>query len=64
MADKAEERPLRTDLHAVEDRLITLEVKIASLPTQRDLTRIASWAVLVGTIIILLAILGIEAFVR
>jgi hypothetical protein len=48
----------------VEGRLLSLEVKIASLPMLRDLTRVAFWAVLVGTVIVLLGILGIEALVR
>jgi hypothetical protein len=64
MADKSEERLLCADDHAVEGRLLSLEVKIASLPMLRDLTRVAFWAVLVGTVIVILGILGIEALVR
>ena len=43
MADKSEERLLCADDHAVEGRLLSLEVKIASLPMLRDLTRVAFW---------------------
>ena len=48
MPDEPEDRLSRADIHALENRIVSLEVKIASLPTQRDLTRVAFLALLAG----------------
>jgi hypothetical protein len=62
MPDEPEDRLSRADIHAVENRIFSLKVKIASLPTQRDLTRVAFWALLAGAVIVLSAVFGSERF--
>jgi hypothetical protein len=64
MPDEPEDRLSRADIHALENRIFSLEVKIASLPTQRDLTRAAFWALLASAVIVLSAVFGVGAFFR
>jgi hypothetical protein len=65
MPDEPEDRLSRADIHALENRIFSLEVKIASLPTQRDLTRVAFWAALLaGAVIVLLVVFGVGACFR
>ena len=61
MQDEPEDRLSRADIHALENRIVSLEVKIASLPTQRDLTRVAFLALLAGAALVLV---GIEVLPR
>ena len=39
--ERSEDRLLREDIYELENKLDSLEAKLASLPTQRDLTRVA-----------------------
>ena len=64
MPEELEGCQLRADIHALEGRIITLEVKIASLPTTRDITRVAFWAVLAGAVMVVFALFGVGAFFR
>jgi hypothetical protein len=52
---------LREDLYELENRLDSIEAKLACLPTQRDLTRVALLSLLSGAVLVLF---GIGAFVR
>jgi hypothetical protein len=61
MPDEPEDRLSRADIHALENRIVSLEVKIAALPTQRDLTRVALLALLAGAALVLV---GIEVLPR
>ena len=54
--DEPEDRLSRADIHALENRIVSLEVKIASLPTRRDLTRVAFLALLAGAALVLVGI--------
>jgi hypothetical protein len=56
-----EDRLLREDLYALENRLDSMEEKLSCLPTQCDLTRTVLLALLTAAAIVLF---GIEAFVR
>ena len=56
MPDEPEDRLSRADIHALENRIVSLEVKIASLPTRRDLTRVAFLALLAGAALVLVGI--------
>ena len=61
LEQNSEDRLLREDLYALENRLDTMEAQISRLPTQRDLTRVVVLAFLTAAVIVLF---GIEAFVR
>jgi hypothetical protein len=55
----SEDRLLREDLYALENRLDTMEAQISRPPTQRDLTRAVLMAFLIAAALVLF---GIEAF--
>jgi len=57
----SEDRLLREDLYEIENKLDLIEAKLAGLPTQRDLTRVALLSLITAAIIVLF---GIGALVR
>ena len=61
LEERSEDRLLREDLYELENKLDSLESKLASLPTQRDLTLVALRSLLSGAVLVLF---GIEAFLR
>ena len=62
MRDKeSEDRLLRVDLYEIENKLDSIDIKVAAIPTQRDLTRVALLALLTGAVLVLF---GMEAFLR
>ena len=57
----SEDRLLREDLYELENKLDLIEAKLACLPTQRDLTRVALLSLITAASIVLF---GIGALVR
>jgi hypothetical protein len=53
MLEESEDRLLRADLYELENRLDSIEAKLACLPTLRNLGRIALSTVLSGAAIVL-----------
>jgi hypothetical protein len=61
MPEEPEDRLLRTDLYEIENKIDLIETKLAALPTQRDLTRVALFTLLSGAVLVLF---GIGVFLR
>ena len=62
MRDKeSEDRLLRVDLYEIENKLDSIDIKLAAIPAQRDLTRVALLALLPSAVLVLF---GMEAFLR
>jgi hypothetical protein len=58
---ESEDRLFRVDLYEIENKLESIEIKLAALPTQGDLTRVALLAVVTGAALVLFAM---GAFLR
>ena len=50
-----------TDLYEIENKLDSIDIKLAAIPAQRDLTRVALLALLPSAVLVLF---GMEAFLR
>jgi hypothetical protein len=62
MRDKeSEDRLLRVDLYEIENKLDSIDVKLAAIPTQADVMRVALLALLTGAVFVLF---GIEVLSR
>jgi hypothetical protein len=59
--EEAEDRLLRVDLYEIENKLDLIDTKLAAIPTQGDLTRVALLALLTGAVFVLF---GIEVLSR
>ena len=58
---RLEDRLLREDIYEIENKLDLIGAKLACVPTQRDLTRVALLSLITAAIIVLF---GIGALVR
>ncbi len=61
LEEESEDRLLRVDLYQIENKLDLIETKLAAIPTQADLTRIALLALLTAAVFVLF---GIEVLTR
>ena len=61
LEEESEDRLLRVDLYQIENKLDSIETKLAAIPTQADLTRIALLALLTAAVFVLF---GIEVLTR
>jgi hypothetical protein len=61
MEQDSEDRLLRIDLYEIENKLDSIDTKLAAIPTQGDLTRIALLALLTASVFVLF---GIELLYR
>ena len=61
LEEESEDRLLRVDLYQIENKLNSIETKLAAIPTQADLTRIALLALLTAAVFVLF---GIEVLTR
>jgi hypothetical protein len=59
--EESEDRLLRVDLYEIENKLDSIDTKLAAIPTQGDLTRVALLALLTGAVFVLF---GIEVLSR
>jgi hypothetical protein len=59
--EESEDRLLRVDLYEIENKLDLIDTKLAAIPTQGDLTRVALLALLTIAVFVLL---GIEVLSR
>ena len=59
--EESEDRLLRVDLFEIENKLDSIDTKLAAIPTQGDLTRVALSALLTGAVFVLF---GIEVLTR
>jgi hypothetical protein len=59
--DESEDRLLRVDLYEIENKLDSIDVKLAAIPTQADVMRVALLALLTGAVFVLF---GIEVLSR
>ena len=56
LEEKPEERLWRVDLYEIENKLDSIDAKLAAIPTQGDLTRVALLALLTGAGFVLFGI--------
>jgi hypothetical protein len=59
--NESEDHLLRVDLYEIENKLDSIETKLAAIPTQGDLTRVAFLVLLTSAVLVLF---GIVAFLR
>ena len=59
--EELEDRLLRVDLYEIENKLDLIDSKLAAIPTQSDLTRVAFLALLTAAVFVLF---GIEVLAR